>query len=925
MPASLPPRHLGSTYRLQLRPGDLASAARLLPYLAGLGVETLYLSPLSTARPGSTHGYDVSDPTTVDPALGGWPAWLALLDQAELAGLGVLIDVVPNHLAASEHSPWWAELLRHGRRGPAGAVFDVDWAVHGDRVLVPVLGAPFDEVVTSGELQVATAAAEGEPAGIVPGEAVVRYGPRCFPLDPGSWAHLAADPGELGRQVAGRRGRPASWEALRALLDAQHFRLAWWRTSATDGNYRRFFDIDDLAGVRMEDPAVRGPALDLVLAMAADRRVAGVRIDHIDGLADPAGFLAHLRRHLGVDPGTTGGTEGEPVDGTPPRPVVLVEKILARGEPLPDWPVDGTTGYELADLAVGVLVHSDGARQLAEGAAGGAGDADALARAGRHLALDLLFPGPHRRVVSALTEVARAVPGHHDLTVGDVDWALTELTAAMTVYRPYTAPASTPASAADRDALAVAVQRAVEGRRPVPDPATAPSANADPARLLRDVADLLLLERVDRVPTPVADRWRLTVSRWQQLASAVAAKGVEDTALYRFDGSLAQADVGAEPAEPAVGPDAFHRAMVDRQARWPGSLNATSTHDSKRSEDVRARLAAATELGATLPRAMTRWHLRHRSLVATTGGGPSPDPLEERQLYQTMLGVWPFEPLAPTPHRHPHRRVLLERLQAYAEKAGREAKLRTSWTSPDEAHERAVRRFLGRLLTSPAGDRFVADLDRLTAVLGPAGAVNSLALLAVKATAPGVPDVYQGCESWAFTLVDPDNRTPVDLDAAEARWAATVDAPLDELVRTWPDGRLKLRLTADLLQLRRHRPDLFGRGRYLPVAVRGPAARHVLAFARHRGRRWALTVVPRHTAPWRSAGTGRPGKERTYRPAALVVDRQRWAGTSLVLPDGAPTGWQLAGGHGEVGAARRRLAVGDVLARLPVAVLTADA
>lgn len=890
-------RHLGSTYRLQLRPGDLAWAATVLAYLHDIGVETLYLSPIATARPASSHGYDVTDPTAVDPALGGGRAWRRLLHQANSLGMGVLVDIVPNHLAASEHTPGWADVLRHGRRSRWAAVFDIDWSAHHGRVLLPLLGAPFDQLLASGELSVAAAASEGEPAGIVAGEPVVRYGPRRFPLDPRTWTDLASGPDELGSLVAGRRGRPATWGPMRQLLERQHYRLAWWRTAPADIGYRRFFDIDDLVGVRMEDSDAFDRTQGLVLAMGTEPAVAGVRVDHVDGLADPDGYLQHLRRQLGM--------------GTGPRPVVLVEKIVARGEPVPPWPVDGTTGYEFADLAIGLMVDATGAATMAHRHASFV----SLARDGRRLAMARLFPGQLGRTVHALAAVVRERPGGHDHTEGDVGWAVTELTAALMVYRTYAA------STADQAALAMAVDRALADPGGPPDPSVAPAAAHDPRTVLRCVADTLLLSGIDAADPPTQRQWRAAVTRWQQLASAVAAKGVEDTALYRFAGALVGADVGAEPDEPAVSTEAFHRAMAQRQRRSPCSLNATSTHDSKRSEDVRTRLAALTEHAAAFEGAVARWTRRHAPLRDASGCGPHP--IEERQLYQALVGIWPLQALAPTSHSDPRRRDLADRLQQYAVKAAREAKLQTSWTDPDAAHEQALCGFVDDLLTSPTGDRFVGEMDRMVARLGPAAAVDSLSLVALKATAPGVPDIYQGCEQWCFALVDPDNRAPLDLAAARDRWEAARVTPMAALVSRWTDGRVKARVTAELLLLRRERPDLFGQGRYVPVPAEGPRADHVVAFARHHGRRWSLTVVARLVGSLGAAPGSPPriGAKTDASDRPLTIDVASLDGTALRLPARAPARWRNVLDGATVSTAGHRLPVATVWGTVPVAVL----
>jgi (1->4)-alpha-D-glucan 1-alpha-D-glucosylmutase len=931
---------MGATYRLQLRPGDLDWATQVVAHVARLGADTLYLSPITGAVPGSSHGYDVADPTGIDPALGGSDAFARLLQRADEHDVGLLLDIVPNHLAASEHNPWWADVLRHGQTSAYGAVFDIDWSAHGGRVLVPVLGQPFGAAVDAGEVTVAVAARTGEPAGIVAGEPVVVVGDRRLPLAPASWRDLAAEPADLVRSVAGRPGRPRSWDGLQQLLARQHYRLAYWRTANEEVNYRRFFDIDGLVGVRAEDPDVFAATHRLVMDLAAHHEVVGVRVDHVDGLADPAAYLARLRQQLAGD-GSARSTRSAGV------PVVLVEKILARGESLPPWPVQGTTGYELADLAVGLLVDAGGAGLLAERAtdAGSAaqeqaGDFASLAAAGRRVAVTTLFPRQLDDLTAMLTTVARRRRSGHDVTAGQLRHVLVELAAAMPTYRTYVVGRP---SRADRAVLGTAAQQVQAALGPAgtsppkcgPGPSAALSSSAsakwsarpstgdtpEDLRLALDELTALLLGGFDRSTDPtavdqpdaqLAALWRLAVRRWQQLCTAVAAKGVEDTACYRFGGSLAQVDVGGTPDEPAVGTGQFHDAMALRQRSTPQALNTLSTHDSKRSADARCRLAALTETASSFEKLMDRWCRRHDPLVLFTEHGRSPDELEQRFLYQTMAAIWPLEPLAPTSRRSARRADLLERLQRYAEKAAREAKRRTSWTAPGAEHERAVARFIRRLLITEAGDRFLAEMDRLVAGIGPATVTNSLALVVLQTMAPGVPDIYQGCEGWVFTVVDPDNRGPLDVDAASKaldHLTAVAGARLEPraLLEEWASGTVKRLVTSTTLHLRRRHRGLFRSGTYLPLAATGPAASHIVAFARRWRGRWVLAVVPRLVVGL--VGTGR-----------FPVGSGVWSDTAVVLPPDAPMAWHLE----LTGAARRtshgRLLVASLLDELPVAV-----
>ena len=639
--------------------------------------------------------------------------------------------------------------------------------------------------------------------------------------------------------------------------------------------------MDSLIGVRVEDPAVYRDTHRRLLGLAADPRVIGVRVDHIDGLADPAAYLERLRHDLAA--------------AGPGRPRVLVEKILARDESLPaGWATEGTSGYEFADLAGGLLVDRPGAAALAAWAAGDGGTPGgfaALAVQAKRDVLAALFPGPVDRLAADVLAVLAAEGAPPDLARADMAAALAELAAQLDVYRTYVD--ATGARPADRRRLARAEQAArahldAEGRR----------------ALGLVVPGLTLARPADR---PVADgpTWLDLARRFQQLTGAVAAKGVEDTALYRFDGLVVGAEVGGSPAEPAVDPRTFHRAMAVRARRWPESLNATSTHDTKRSEDVRARLAVLSEVPEVWTATVDRWDRRHRELTA----GPGPSRHDRLLAYQSIVGAWP-----PTAAE---RRGLSTRVAGYLVKAAREGKRETSWLEPDRRYEQALVGFVRRLLAG-TDRRFASEVERLVEQIGPAGALNALTLVVLRSTAPGVPDCYQGNELWAPALVDPDNRRPVDygrragmldrLDRAVARRGPAAVAA--ELLAGWPDGRIKLYTTAQLARLRRDRSTLFERGTYRPIGTSGPGAEHVVALARRRGRDWLVAGVTR-----RPIGLVGPGRFPTGRPA--------WGPTRLTLPPGAPRRFRDVLTGAEVTRSGRSLAADQLFAVLPFAVLVA--
>jgi (1->4)-alpha-D-glucan 1-alpha-D-glucosylmutase len=686
-----------STYRLQLSAGFPFAAARaVVPYLADLGVSHLYTSPVLRARTGSPHGYDVVDPTQVSPELGGEDGLRDLVAALRSAGMGLIVDLVPNHLTTSEENPWWVATLRGGPDAEAARVFDIDWEAGGGKVRLPVLGGPLDEV--AGQVRVA--------------DGWVTYHEHRFPMAPGT-----------------------------DRLDQQHYELVDWRRAAVDLNYRRFFTVNELIGVRQEDPEVYRLTHATVLGLVADGLIDGIRVDHIDGLADPAGYLERLAAEV---------------------PFVVVEKILEDGERLPDWPVDGTTGYEFLAVADGVLVDQSAGAAFAAGyraVTGADPDPAALAVVCKRERLERDFG-------SEVTGVARFLPGALEANRA----AVVALAAQLPVYRTYVRGSGEALSAADRAVIGEAAATARSELGP-----------AGAAALDRLVA-ALTLER----PAPEA------VRRFQQLSGPAMAKGVEDTALYRDTRLVARNEVGGNLGRFGRPVAELHQANAEREARWPRSLLATSTHDTKRGEDVRARLAVLSE------RPGRWWPLAERWTGRLAAGV---DPADALLLWQTMAGAWPLE---------------RDRCQAYMEKAAREAGLHTTWTDPDPAYERALAALVDHAYAD-AGLR--SELEDLVAEIAPAGRVKGAGLALLRLTSPGVPDTYQGTETEQLVLVDPDNRRRVPFAG---------------------DGSLKFKVTRSALRLRRDRPELFSG--YRPLAAPG----HLVAFTRG-GDRLAV-VVTRLTA-----------------------------------------------------------------------------
>ncbi|HSJ15490.1 MAG TPA: malto-oligosyltrehalose synthase [Longimicrobiales bacterium] len=844
-----------ATYRLQLHADfTLHDARALLDYLQALGITDLYLSPVFEARPGSRHGYDVTDPRSIAAALGGRAAFDALAGDAHARGMGVLLDIVPNHMAASELSPWWADVLRRGPDSPYAGFFDIDWGT--GRVLLPVLGSELDEAIARDELRLV----RGES-----GEWVLDYHGRALPLREDAETRSALASGSAAD--AAQRHRLTA-----AVADRQHYQLVPWQTASTRLGYRRFFDITDLAGVRVERPEVFAASHALVRELVAGGQVTGLRVDHVDGLRDPAAYLERLREHTGA--------------------FTLVEKILASEEPLPRWPVEGTTGYEFLNLVNGLFLDPAGhaaivaAYRRFTGEHREFGD---IVHEKKHLVMDMLFGGELTRLAAELHAV---LEGRY--SPDSVRRTLAEVTACMPVYRTYLAGYTL--APQDRAALAHALD---ELRRRAPD--------LDDA-LVEEIAHVL------QVAGTLAERRAAAlefVRHWQQFSGPVMAKGFEDTALYVWAPLLSANEVGSTPAAPALSVAAFHGAMRERVREWPHAMSATATHDTKRGEDVRTRLDVLSELPhewLIKLRAWVRRSVDQKETAAQATGladdAPVPNGGEENVLYQTLVGAWPLEDDAGD---------FVERVQEYMTKALREAKQSTSWHGPDEDYEAALAAFVDRLLAGPQRPVLRAEIESFTTRLAWYGALNSLSQTVVKVTAPGVPDFYQGTELWSFVLVDPDNRRPVDyaaraecLQRLEPLLGSPDPAGAGALLRTWRDGTVKLFATAAALRFRRERAGLFRWGAYLPIDVAGARAGHVVAFARRHEDQWALTVAPRlYTA--------------LCAPGALPAGE--WADTRLVLP-GELAGRTITDAFtGRTARAANELPLRALLADFPVALL----
>jgi (1->4)-alpha-D-glucan 1-alpha-D-glucosylmutase len=849
-----------ATYRLQLHKGfAFADAAVLVPYLARLGISHLYCSPIGTARAGSTHGYDQVDPTAINPELGGEDGFRALVAACRREGLGVIVDIVPNHMAVGGgDNRWWLDVLEWGEASRYAHLFDIDWrpadpALHG-KVLAPFLGEPYGEALGSGALKLAH-----DPAADT--LSVVAHGVHRFPIRREDYAPVLTAPGG----VAAFEGARADGRArLHKLLERQHYRLAHWRTAGDEINWRRFFDITALAGVRVERDEVFDLIHALPLRLYREGLIDGVRVDHIDGLADPAAYGVKLRTALEA------AQSARPAEATPGPAYVVVEKILAPGERLSSaWRVDGATGYDYMNLSAGLLHAQGGAATLTAAWAEITGRSATFETEERAARLEILahsFAGQLDAVVRAFHTLARLDPATRDLTAASLRRALTALLSVFPAYRTYGVGDAAPASDAPLRNRAAALAK--------------PHLPAGDAQTLDRV-----LAWLGGDGPGIAALKREAARRFQQLSAPVSAKAVEDTAFYRYAPLLSRNDVGFEAARMSISPQGFHDANRDRAETFPHGMLATATHDHKRGEDVRARLAVLSEVPDRWVALAQRWIAR---AAATT---PPIDPGDAYALLQTLVGAWPMELTIADVQGLAEFET---RVAGWQEKAVREAKLRSSWAAPNADYEAKARAYLHALLDPAGATGLAPDIAAFAAEVASAGAANGLVQTLLRCTVPGVPDTYQGTEFWDLSLVDPDNRREVDF--ASRRLALAAATPIDELAASWRDGRVKQQVLAMALDARRRHPAVFRDGDYLPLSVVGARADHMLAFARRSGDACIVAAVALRCAP---ALIGRD---------ALTPTAEWWGDTAIQWPD-APQGATLA--------AR------DMFAVLPVALLGA--
>jgi (1->4)-alpha-D-glucan 1-alpha-D-glucosylmutase len=910
-----------STYRFQFNGGfKFEDARRLVPYLAQLGVSHCYASPILKARAGSPHGYDIIDHQQLNPEIGTEEDLRRLVSELKARGMALIVDIVPNHMGIGQgDNPWWQDVLQNGRTSAYADFFDIDWnpltPQLQNKVLLPILGNPYGEDLESGNIKLA----------FEDGKFVVRYFETLLPIDPQTFplifapanngnghrngspteldslltamAHLppncSTEPGEVLRRqrelpnllsrlaalwddspavrdyieqkLVSLNGTPsdrASFDALHALLEKQAYRLAFWRVSGEEINYRRFFDINDLVGLRMENPRVFAETHRLLRRLLGEGLISGLRIDHPDGLLNPAEYFMRLQRLyvasrcLGSEPATQTGGDGieldihaafadAPVENQAPL-YLLIEKILERGEHLPaEWPVSGSVGYDFTNLVNGVLIdhrHEHLFTKLYQRVIDGTLRVERLIYESKKLVMRRALASEVNVLTHLLNEISNSDRRARDYTRGVLREAIRETIAFFPVYRTYIDERGR-VSKSDRKYIEEATSLAKRHNGTIA---------ADAFDFLKNI---LLLEPADNDGATHAHQRRLYFTlKFQQLTGPVMAKGLEDTACYIYSRFISSNEVGGTPARFGVPVALFHLANQARAERWAASMLTTSTHDTKRSEDVRARLNVLSEIPGAWAQQVMKWRRINRPRkLELADGRVVPDNNEEYFLYQTIVGTWALHMASDDA-----RREFVDRIQRYMDKALHEAKVNLSWLNPNPDYASAMKTFIERILTPRYNGKLNLFWDSLQKFLPPVmyhGAMNSLSQLLLKLTCPGVPDIYQGQEMWDFSLVDPDNRRPVDFDlrvrtADELRDAAMTRGEAGvcrEMLGDYRDGRLKMWVTMQALKLRQRMPELFRLGSYASLEVKRGREEHVIAYARERGQQTIIVAVPRLT------------------------------------------------------------------------------
>jgi (1->4)-alpha-D-glucan 1-alpha-D-glucosylmutase len=919
----------GSTYRIQFSPSfRFSDAWELVPYLRELGITDLYASPRSKAKRGSSHGYDVADAGRINSELGTEEEFERLVQRLKQYQMEMLLDIVPNHMAASVENPYWLDVLENGRGSIFADFFDIDWHpatskaafLQDNRVLLPILGDLYGNVLVRREIVL-----KYDENGFF-----ARYYDHRLPLAPKSYLAILqpaldellealekddlqqqfrqviarldglpdrneeTDESRIDRRQSVREIKNTLWELylssptykrslddllwelsgdpqdsrsfdrLDEILSAQVFRIAYWRIAVEEINYRRFFDINDLVSVRVELPEVFQISHKEVVKLMREGKVAGVRIDHIDGLHDPLGYLRRLQGSLLGD--------GQETDEQ--HFYVLAEKILSREERLPPWPLAGTTGYDFLNALNGVFVSPTGLNAMVrqyDTLTGSRLPFSEICYSNNKMVMTSLFASEIQVIGHYLGEIAAQDRRARDIPLSEIRRILVEVTACLPVYRTYLRGFRIDQRDRDLIEATLSLARSRTSREDVSD---------DAFQFLRRV---LLLEP-PYYARQFRDRWLSVVMRWQQFSGPVMAKGLEDTAFYSYNALLTLNEVGSDPLRnrPPYDVPALHNFHVQRQRDWPDTMNCTSTHDTKRGEDVRARINVLTELVQEYQSAVVRWMAMNASKRSRVDGIDVPTQSQELLIYQSLIGAWPLHE-EDLPEFH-------ERIRVYLRKCAREGKEHTSWLRPNETHENALLGFVDALLHPLRGREFREDFLSFHREVEYFGALNALSQVLLKGTAPGVPDFYQGTEVWNFSLVDPDNRRPVDfrarqrmLEELKHEQAENRERLIESLCTHWKDGRIKMYLTSTMLEFRRDHAALFARGSYLPLRVEGQRAAHLFAFARRLETatrpEWCIVVAPLQLAT-------------VMKPQDALNLQGVWGDTRIVLPADSPAEWQ---------------------------------
>jgi (1->4)-alpha-D-glucan 1-alpha-D-glucosylmutase len=943
------PRIPSCTYRLQFnRQFRFVDAREITPYLYELGVSDAYASPYFQARAESLHGYDITDHNKLNAAIGSrseYDAWIAALHKHEM---GQVVDFVPNHMGIAEPlNQWWMDVLENGPSSKYAPYFDIDWHplksdLH-DKVLLPILGDQYGRVLERGELQMHFEA----------GAFYLRYHEHELPIAPGTYRYILelarenltefkdeefyaefqsiltaleylpkrneTDPKRIAErtrekeiikrrlerrcqeeprvqkaiekalaQINGRAGDPRSFDKLDELLNAQSYRLAFWRVAAEEINYRRFFDVNDLAAIRMEVPEVFAATHKLLVDLVLNGAVTGLRIDHPDGLYLPLEYFEKLQRRCAKALGIPLPKDGRAI-------YMIVEKILTGHETLPkEWPVHGTTGYDFANQVTQLLVDESAEAAITKSFRWFVGHSQHfghLVYAKKRQVMRLALANDVNVLGSMVDRLSEQNRWYRDFTLQALGRAVRETIACFPVYRTYLAP-DRPVTDEDRQVVERAINAAKRRN---------PGIEESVFNFLRDVLLFRFPANLDEEARKAHAHF---VLKFQQATGPVMAKGLEDTVFYIFNRLAALNEVGAEPQQFGIGIDEFHRRNQDRHRDWPASLLATSTHDTKRSEDVRARMVAISEIPQVWRRSIQRWRFVNRRWKKEINDTSAPDSNEEYLLYQTLLGTWPVNARGEAEQVASPEYV--ERIQAYMKKALNEAKLNTSWIQPNEEWLAAMRDFVGNILGPSSKNKFLPTFYPVVEEIARFGAINSLSQALLKLASPGVPDIYQGNELWNFSLVDPDNRRPVDYEGRREKLAAIKNAKPEELWQNWPDGRIKMFLTQRLLRFRREHVDLFRRGNYLPIAASGPFADCCVCFGREFEGKWIVVMAPRLASRVGFPPIGECWKDTVVDlPEPLTLDKTRDLFTG-----------------GEVSFNGRRLNVSEAMSILPFAAVT---